>query len=611
MKKCMKKPVRFVGRAVTEAPLQIAIKKLNNQLDEIGHFHNRREIAERINKPPQGDIQVHELFIKAKESAEVLSQEITFDTDEAKIEYMNVHSNIVGILGQAGIGKSTLSKTILLKVCQKKLYDSKYVFFFQFRDIDLKNKSSLLEFLAPSIASDWLKEQRIRDAVLTELEKSEEVCIIMDGYDEANMERFEKCKPVNIHGKETADSFIKNILNGRIFSKAKKLITSRPRQLYDLPEDYRPQFLVNILGLDQTAQKQICQDLCQDNKTEVYKYVLDHSDLSSYCYIPLHCILVMHCLNRILSDKNCSIPFPATMTGIFSAVLGLFIKNKDHYRDKLIVKNLSNLAWNGFSCGKNVFDEDDLKKVDLLDVNLNDFLITSLEEDKTSELSIFCCSESNFKKVAYFHHLALQEFFVAINLLLFTSDEDFAQQNLKENLPTSRYEVVARLMFGLCNESNLRFLKEILRDCYVSAFKFSFLIDLVKPEPDSYKVIDESIIRSFVWAYEMQCKTFSKNVAICVASKVNVNHELLPSDFAAIQHIFEEKNSLVTIDMIGTDRFQADSWKWFLRDVMNKTPLVEVIVDYMKQSVQEKSYLSCLFISAMMFSISKGKIMIF
>ena len=365
-------------RFVKIAPLQIT-NGIQENRDEYD-FHHRDERAELFSKPPVGDVEVEQLFVKAKEFAQYESSKKDFGNPKAKEHFIKVYSNVVGILGQAGCGKSTLAKTILNRVVGKEhLYEIDSIFYFEFRNINYNDKTNLLKFLSPTLTTDWMTDNERRDAVLKQIQDSNKILIIMDGLDEAKIDFTKNHHKVSVSNEDFAEIFIMNILQGTILENAKKLVFSRPRQILEPLDGFRPRFRVNILGLDEKSQMQVCEDICGHNKDQVYKYIKNHPEILSFSYIPINCILSCYAINEILLQDSISVP--QSMTGILTLVFVSFVDSPNH-RGEFKAKSISELAWKAFQVKKFNFQNKDLSDSKLTNDDINNLFVSVTKKKK-------------------------------------------------------------------------------------------------------------------------------------------------------------------------------------------------------------------------------------
>ena len=568
-KKCGIENVKICNdRFVRIAPLQITNAVQENR-DEY-HFHHRNKRAELFSKPPVSDVEVEQLFVKAKELAEYQSTKTHLDNPKAKEHFIQVHSNVVGILGQAGCGKSTLAKTILNRVVgEEHLYGVDLIFYFQFRDINYNDKTNLLKFLSPTLTTDWMKDEQRRDAVLKQIQDSNKVIIIMDGFDETKID-FIKNHEVSINDETIAEIFIMNILQGTILENAKKLVFSRPRQMLELPDRLRPSFRINILGLDEKSQMQICEDICGENNDQVYKYIKNHPEILSFSYIPINCILSCYAINEVLLQGSRSVP--QNMTGILTFVFVLFVNSPNH-RGEFKARNIAELAWNGFKDNKFNFQNKDLTNSKLSSDDINNLFVFVAKKQK---LQLF---GGNPQLISYFSHLILQEFLVAVHLLLFSSLNEFQNlisnsSNSDYNLSSSKFEMVTKFLFGLCNQETFGKLKECFQSYIFPQNKLELLQNL--PKDLTYRIINDEVVCYFNWAYELWNDDFTNRVASRLSDEVYVNCQMLPSDFAAFHYVCNKKQELITLDVLSSNNFYGNCWKEFVSDPRFSTSFKKV-----------------------------------
>ena len=591
-KECEVAQVFCVDRPITVAPLQISEQQDPLTAEQQGHLYHRDEIMQMISKPPVGNVSIDELFSKAKESAEKSASRRHFETEKNRQAYITTHGNIVGITGQAGVGKTTLTKIILRKVVDEGLYSADLVFYVRFRDLVYDAKTDLLSFLTASYTPSsidflWKTDTVRRNAVLSSVAASKKSIIIMDGFDEAtyHSKSLAANHQVDLHQQAKPMVFIKHILQRKLLTNAKVLITSRPKQLIELADDLRPRFTANVLGLDEQAQRQICQDVCFEQTDEVYNFVRSRPEISSYCYTPVCCILLMHTVLKVHSRKT---QFSNTLTSVFAAALSLFMlsSHTDHNFD---LAKFATLSWNSFQENKFYLNQEDLIKAGLQADEVNAFLVTTRSEKM---LTLLGGGTSN---VHYFSHLLLQECLIAIKLIFFTTSDEFkklfvGKRKLKlfkrskpvYDLAENRFEMITKFTFGFCNTKTFSILKAkfpslVLSSKHVEILKRFAVKQLSSSKSSSYF---QDALPVFHWALEFNDESFSSELASLLPSTIEFKGRILPSDVGAIHHILRARRSPMVISILSdATEFIGDSYRLFLREMsstMESSRCVEV-----------------------------------
>ena len=543
----MKDPLR-VKANIDVAPLEISTQSSDLKLtDENGHYHHRKELVKIFNKPPASDVDHTQLFNVAKTEATKLSR-VYCDTDEARKKFELVHGNIVGVAGQAGIGKTTLTKILVQKALNEGLYNLDYIFYIRFRDLDYVKKISFLQFLTNDINIVKSYSETESEKLLKMLENNERVGIILDGFDEAAIKG--KSKPFrsrcSIYDVEKVEIFIKNLLFGNILPKAKKLITSRPRQLLKLHMDCRPKLIVNILGINKKGQDQICSDICKSEKSQMDKlnqYINDRPDLKGYCYVPINCILVMLCIHmNFLSSDTIAMD---SITTILVATLGLFINNGHLDGEEFQIQNLCSLAYSGFIANRLYFEKKDLKKAKINHKNETTFLTASITNEVNLKLW-----DGIKRSRTYFSHLILQEFFVALHLFLFIDPKQL-YKSLK-SIGSSKFEMIIKFFFGLFNSSTLDYLRALLPSEILEQSHFekkkeilkTALFDYLDKTKHKYDKQDScsKLLGLSTWMYEMRDDKFTFDVALYLENRIVITGDILFSDIPALHYLLRSRN---------------------------------------------------------------------
>ena len=573
------------------APLQISEDLDPISAEEQGHFHRRDEMMKMMSKPPVGNVLVKDLFIKAKESVERSAFDQHFLTEEAKQAYVSIHSRRIGIIGQAGSGKTTLTKTILNKVVNDGLYSSEFVFYLKLRDVDNNAETNLLSFLSPSLALPWLNNNQRRNAVLDSLAANKNVFIIFDGLDE--IENFNDATTnheINLYKQDKPLVFIKHLLRGKLLPYANVMITSRPKQLLNLPKYLKPRFVVNIVGLDDKAQEKICKSVCEQNSDDIFQFIQSRADISTLCANPLHCLLIMFAMNTARSSQQ---KFLKSLSAIFALNLVLFF-NSSHIDSSFNLRNVADLAWISFQENKFYLTKRDLRRAGIQVDKRNAFLTSTTSKSGVSLLS----GSSN---VHYFSHLVLQECLIAIRVIFFTPPSEFKElfigdassQQLtnsqpKYNLADSRFEVITKFMYGFCNEHTCSYLMEEFDLPDFPSEHLEMLQSFAQnhlPSPNSFSYFQDSL-SVFTWVSELDNPVFSEQLASHLPSHIPIEGRVLPSDVEPVHHILRARRSPVSLSVPyeGVE-FVGNSYRVFLRELettMNNSRYVKVILTFLR-----------------------------
>ena len=538
----------LADRKINIAPLELSTHAKNSELvDAVGHYHHRDELADVFNKPPSQNIHFSELFDESRNFAQEESRRYCSPV-EAENKYALAHGNVVGVVGQAGIGKTTLTKLLTKKVLNNGLYDVDFIFYLRFRDLDYKNSMNFLQFLTNgSSFSDDLTKEELK-LLLKELSESSRVCLICDGFDESTVKG--KSKPLqgkcSIFDKVKAEIFIKHLLCGNLLPKAKKLFTSRPRQLFHLHKSYRPHFIVNVLGLNGEAQKHVCKDVCENDDAcnQVHKFVDDRPDLRSFCYVPANCIMVMYCININFQLGNLdALERMDSITTILVAALGLFVENGHLRGEEFQTKNLSGLAYTAFVSNRLFFERKDLKKAGITKHQATTFLTTRLGKKVAMKLW-----EGIVEVKSYFSHLLLHEFFVAIYLVLFVKADKFGKDlvDLKKN----KFEMVARFSFGLCNSVTQTYLQDLIPSEELNLSNYEKKREMLK----SLALKQVLSVQNFTdllqvcsWLYELRDDKFTERAVSNLKDEMVVSGKILPNDIPSFKYVLQLRKTPLSL----------------------------------------------------------------
>ena len=560
---------RIRGDKINVAPLQISTRAQGmEQLDQSGHFHYRKDVVRIYSEKPPDVIPHEQIFEVAKRFA--VQGAMGCRNKEAKAKHILKYGTLVLIFGQAGIGKSTLSKLLVEKMLDPdvRLYRAEFVFFIRFRDFNYQQNYDLLEFLtnyAPFISSITSED---RTKIIQHLEASDNVCIVMDGLDEADIDLKVNYPNINADSHTTAAVFIHHLLSGRLLGKAKKLVTSRPRQLAHLPREYSSNLYLNLLGLNDEGRLQICSDLCRGDpakRDRILGHINSRPDLKSLCYVPIICITVMMSFCSTDSLKR----NVDTLTAILVNALENWYLEK--LKGKFQVKQIAVLSYKGFLENRYHFREHHLRNEGINFENTTAFLFNNIKFELLQG-----------KAVTYFAHLIWQEFFVAVKLRLYSNKEEF--QKIVPHLASDKFEMVARFLFGLCNKQTLDELLDYVEDEELNTeadrdeckeILKKFIIEKLQRHRDaafkSSNPLDRdpyyrSIVPVMGWLYEMGNINFTKQAAGWLRDAIEINGEILPGDVVRVNHILRCRDTGLALKVYNPN-FVGGCWNYFIKEL--------------------------------------------
>ena len=507
------------------------------------------------------DFDFTQLFVEAKKFAEKMAP--CYNRNKEAVQaFVSCRARVAFLIGEAGIGKSTLSKVLAQKMFDNEntLYGAEIVFFIRLRDIDYSRKTDLLHFLTQgsSICQMYTNEERrkILEAILN---CGNGVCIVMDGLDEAIINSKKYRPAYTIHCQATPEGFFKNLVDGKLLPRSRLIITSRPRQLPCLIENYESYFRVTILGLTKEGQKQICQNLSEDpeRREKLINYIRCRSDLEQYCSVPIYCIQIMRSLNDMKDEEEWS-NISSLTSVIVNSLCSWYLKE---LQGEFQAKEIAELAYLGFLEDRYHFQECDFREAGVNFENLTTFLTTTFQIlDGTATIS-------------YFIHLTWQEFGVALRLRLYTKKEEFKE--ILSELGSAKYEMVANFLFGLCNNRMLRKLLDYVAkdglnslaeraECekMLKDFLIEKITDYRPPVPYIAGPISSNVrcvpghvfsqdfsdISSMLrWVYECNDNDFCKQVAESFGKFIRVKEQFRSDDIVSFNHILRARQSIITL----------------------------------------------------------------
>ena len=265
------------------------------------------------------------------------------------------------IEGAPGIGKTTLTKEIAYCWATNEiLAEIKIVFLIYLRDPrvqSIETTKQLIEYMSMGCLDD--EQITTLNKYLTNTE-GQQLCIVMDGFDE-----YPASSQIN--------SFIVDIIKGKLLSEAIVVITSRPTATVSLHD--RVDRRIDILGLPKEERDKYISQVFSNSpekEIELTKYLEQQPVINGLCFVPLHLAILLYLfqqgsLPETLTEMNESFILHTIYRNLDKdgvAPSGLIDRLKDVPKPVLnIVYKLSELAFKGLQKNKLVFTSDEIKQI--------------------------------------------------------------------------------------------------------------------------------------------------------------------------------------------------------------------------------------------------------
>ena len=519
-----------IDRPIIPTRLQMVSEpqRAKNDWDDEGHYRKREDL-EKVYLQPPGNITANEMFDCAQQMAQLDAQRVC-KNEVAKVAFVNKNGNIVGVVGQPGIGKTTSIKTWCKQILHGEILPNATIVVLIFvRYINFSKQTNLLEFLLPAELRSWCHVHRNEvKNILEKLNESHRIVLAFDGLDEAAVETLSTRVPkVSLYDSADPLTFLLNLTSGNLLPLARKIFTSRPDQLYNLLGDNRPRFIVQILGLNKEGQNELGVQICRDKYQQLEQVLLKNPDAYAYCYVPVNFILTLD----YLMQHGDRVAF-VCLTRVLASACEKY-SCSDHLEHLNVPKGkkcelhkLSKLAWKGFLRKKIIFEEDDLRNVDLGQNTVQSFLTTSIVESANIKMTIM-----EGHKRSYFSHLIWQEFFAAVYMMLRMSHPE-AETHFEELLDP-HWDVVSKFAYGLCSHSVFYQLKQIIPGCSTNEWKAKkAALKQVAANCVEENVLISKLLKVCSWIQEAKDDDFARCVAEKLPKMIHISMytTILPSD---------------------------------------------------------------------------------
>ena len=237
---------------------------------------------------------------------------------------------------------------------------------------DILNRSSVLD-----------DRSNISDSIFEYiLHHSEEVLVIIDGYDECSRREYiasdwDEKYPNNAREKMPVEALCAKLIKGKILRDSVVMITSRPDESDEMKaKDIYFDRYVEIIGFSEPQVKEYIGKYFKNNdrmKNIVMDHITKNVNLVSFAHIPVLCFLMCSYFEYTLQQPKKNNPLPVKTSDLYDGVVNMFVQRHDTKKRASLNKSLdelSKLAAQLLLERRFLFFKEDLKTLNLHEVEL-------------------------------------------------------------------------------------------------------------------------------------------------------------------------------------------------------------------------------------------------
>ena len=485
------------------------------------------------------------------------------------------HRNVL-VVGRPGIGKTSFSTKLLRLWASGEAFnanehykaDFNVVFLVKFRRFNNDNaKLSLRDLLARAETVQSLDDS-VWDFIREEPTK---VLLIFDGLDEYSRKEDIKAYENDLTYKNCVEEkmpfsvLYNKLAEGKLLRGASIITTTRPTAVKCVLH-VRFQRTVEIRGFTSDDVKEYVENFTRgkpEAMETMWEHIKSNINLFSFCYIPMNCFLICHCLLQIiLSESSQGAELPTKMTDIYKMTVKMFLFNHnregfslkelerlksthmyepfDKFPEELkkILNSLGEIAFKGIEEGRLLFESSEVSGLEDCGLlhKLPDLKPKALNEPPKSQ---FC-----------FTHLTVQEFSAAKHLVDTKSSEGI-EEFVCKYIKDGTWQVVLQFVAGLLKNSSdifIKLLPELTKKttkCISSKPELSFW-----PATREDKDVALQVCKCLYEINDEQQPILQNKIEKIKFNAVDFKEcSLAPIDVAAVLHFLENAEEVLYIDL--------------------------------------------------------------
>ncbi|XP_044181714.1 nucleotide-binding oligomerization domain-containing protein 1-like [Acropora millepora] len=480
------------------------------------------------------------------------------------------HKNVL-VVGRPGIGKTSLSTKLLRLWASGEAFNGdknfNVVFLVKFRRFNNDNASLSLRDLLVQAETVHSLDDAIWDFIKQEPTK---VLLIFDGLDEYSRKEDIKAQEGDLTNNNCVEEkmplsvLYNKLAQGKLLRGASILTTTRPTAVKCV-RHVRFQRTVEIRGFTSDDVKEYVENFTRCNPEameKMWEHIKSNINLFSFCYIPMNCFLICHCLLQIILSES-SQALPTKMTDIYKMTVKMFFFNHnrkgfspeelarlksthmDEAFDELpeelqkIFNSLGEIAFKGIGEGRLVFESSEVS--DLEDCGL----LHKLPDLKRKAL------DGPSKSQFCFTHLTVQEFFAAKHLVDTETDKGI-ERFVCNHINDGTWQVVLQFAAGLL-KSSLRshiFIKLLPESTEETENPLSSEPKTLTSWPATDKDLAVQVCKCLYEINDEQQPVLQNKIEEIKFNAVELSIcSLAPIDVAAVLHFLENAEEVLDIDL--------------------------------------------------------------
>ncbi|XP_074622519.1 uncharacterized protein LOC141880843 [Acropora palmata] len=484
------------------------------------------------------------------------------------------HKNVL-VVGRPGIGKTSLSTKLLRLWASGEAFNGNQyfnvVFLLKFRRFNNNNANLSLRDLVAAAETVQSLDDAMWDFIKQEPTK---VLLIFDGLDEYSRKEDIKAQEDDptykncVEEKMPFSVLYNKLVEGKLLPGVSILTTTRPTAVKCV-RHVRFQRTVEIRGFTSDDVKEYVKNFTRGNPEamkKMWEHIKSNINLFSFCYIPMNCFLICHCLLQIILSES-SQALPTKMTDIYKITVKMFLFNHnregfspqelarlksthmDQPFDKLpdefqkILNSLGKIAFKGIEEGRLLFESSEASELEDCGLlhKLPDLKRKALDDPPKSQ---FC-----------FTHLTVQEFFAAKHLVDTKTNEGI-EGFVRNHINDGTWQVVLQFAAGLLKNS---LSSHIFIKLLPESTKKSKILESSEPKTLAYwpateqdKVLAVQVCKCLYEINDEQQPVLQNKIEKIKFNAVEFsNYSLPPIDVAAILNFLENAEKVSYIDLSG------------------------------------------------------------